>query len=281
MNADMRDKIVLVTGATAGIGRVTVLALAKMGARVVAAGRSEVKASAVTNEIRAAGGQADYLLADFSDLAQVRRLAEAFKQRYERLDVLINNAGAYFNRRRLNANGIEHTFLVNHLAPFVLTTALLETLKASQPARIVNVSSGVHVHATLDFDDLSFQRGYFGTKAYARSKLANILFTYELARCLEGTGVTANALHPGLVATDIWRTNFPFIGPAFKWLIGLHGLTPEEGADTIIYLAASPEVEGVTGKYFVRRQAAPSSALSNDEQAARRLWEESERLAHC
>jgi NAD(P)-dependent dehydrogenase (short-subunit alcohol dehydrogenase family) len=225
------------------------------------------------------GAAVHALVADFADLAQVERLAAQFKERFERLDVLVNNAGAYYNRRHPTPYGeMERTLVVNHLAPYLLTRRLLDLLRLSAPARIVNVSSGSHVYATLDFDDLGFRRGYFGMRAYARSKLANILFTYELARRLQGSGVTANAVHPGQVATDIWRTNFPLIGPLIQGAIRLTGLTPEQGADTLIYLAASPEVEGVSGKYFVRRKAVRSSPLSYDEAVARRLWQVSEEL---
>jgi NAD(P)-dependent dehydrogenase (short-subunit alcohol dehydrogenase family) len=174
--------------------------------------------------------------------------------------------------------GVEKTFLVNHLAPFLLTKLLLDLLQASPAARIVNVSSDAHHQDSMNFDDLGFSRGYFGMKAYARSKLANVLFTVELARRLAGTRVTVNAVHPGHVATDIWRTNFGVAGPALKWLMGRVALTPEQGADTVIWLASAPELEGVTGKYFAKRQEAKSSDVSRDEAVARRLWDESARL---
>lgn len=275
----MQGKLCLVTGATSGIGLVTARALAARGAAVIITGRSLVKAQEMVSQIRSETGNEtlQYLLADFSDLQQVWELAAAFKARYERLDVLVNNAGTYFNRRHIK-DGVEMTFLVNHLAPFLLTNLLLDVLKASAPARIVTVSSDAHKYDQMNFDDLSFERGYFGMRAYARSKLANILFTYELARRLQGTGVTANAVHPGQVATNIWRSNFGVIGPLLKWFIGLSALTPEEGADTVIYLASSPEVEGVTGKYFIRRQPAASSPLSYDEEVAVRLWKVSTAL---
>lgn len=275
----MHGKVCLVTGATSGIGRVTAGALAARGATVVITGRTPAKAQEAVAQITGETGNDSihYLLADFVDLQQVEEMAAAFKERYNRLDVLVNNAGTYFNRRHIK-DGIEMTFLVNHLAPFLLTNLLLEVLKASAPARIITVSSDAHKYDQMNFDDLSFKRGYFGMRAYARSKLANILFTYELARRLSGTGVTANVVHPGQVATNIWRTNFGIFGPLLKWLIGLSALTPEEGADTVIYLASSPEVEGVSGKYFVKRQAVPSSPLSYDEGVARRLWEVSKAL---
>ena len=276
----MRGKVCMVTGATSGIGQVTAAALAMQGAHVIVVGRNRAKAQQVVGEIRRQTGNDAvwYLLADFSDLQQVRELAAAFSAQYSQLDVLVNNAGTYFNTRHPAPGGVEMTFHVNHLAHFLLTNLLLETLTASAPARIVNVTSRAHEYDNMDFDDLGFERSYFGMKAYARSKLANLLFTYELARRLAGSGVTVNAVHPGGVATDIWRTNFPVLGPAIKWVMSLFALTPEEGADTLIYLASSPDVEGVTGTYFVEREAIASSPLSYDEQVAARLWEVSEQL---
>lgn len=276
----MRGKVCMVTGATSGIGQVTAAALAMQGAHVIVVGRNRAKAQQVVGEIRRQTGNDAvwYLLADFSDLQQVRELAAAFSAQYSQLDVLVNNAGTYFNTRHPAPGGVEMTFHVNHLAHFLLTNLLLDTLTASAPARIVNVTSRAHEYDNMDFDDLGFERSYFGMKAYARSKLANLLFTYELARRLAGSGVTVNAVHPGGVATDIWRTNFPVLGPAIKWVMSLFALTPEEGADTLIYLASSPDVEGVTGKYFVEREAIASSPLSYDEQVAARLWEVSEQL---
>jgi retinol dehydrogenase-12 len=276
----MQGKVCLVTGATSGIGKVTATALAAQGGAVIVAGRNQQKAEDTLHQIKSETGNESlhYLLADFADLEQVRHLAAAFKERFTRLDILVNNAGAFFNTRRKTPYGVEKTFLVNHLAPFLLTNLLLETLQESAPARIVNVSSDGHKLATMDLDDLGFKRGFSGMKAYGRSKLANIMFTYELARRLEGRDVTVNALHPGHVATDIWRTNFSIIGPALKWVMSLFSLSPEEGADNSIYLASSPEVEGVTGKYFVKREPAQSSPTSYDEGLARRLWETSENL---
>ena len=276
----MQGKVCLVTGATSGIGKVTATALASQGAEVIIAGRNQQKAEDTLHQIKSETGNVtlQYLLADFSDLEQVRDLAAAFKERFSRLDILVNNAGAFFNTRRETPNGVEKTFLVNHLAPFLLTTLLLDTLQASAPARIVNVSSDGQKLATMELDDLDFKRGFSGMKAYGRSKLANIMFTYELARRLAGGNVTVNALHPGHVATDIWRTNFSIFGPALKWVMSLFSLSPQEGADNSIYLASSPEVEGVTGKYFVKREPAQSSPTSYDEGLAQRLWETSEKL---
>lgn len=271
----MSGKICLITGSTAGIGKVTATALASQGAEVIIVGRNQPKTEGVAQQIKTEIGNPSvhYLLADFSDLQQVRDMATVFKDRYPRLDVLVNNAGAFFNSRIDTPYGVEMTFLVNHLSPFLLTNLLLNHLISSESARVVNVSSEGHKQDQMNFDDLGFAKRYFGMKAYARSKLANILFAYELARRLENTNVTVNALHPGHVATDIWKTNFSFLGPMLKWIMSLFALTPEEGAENTIYLASSPDVEGVTGKYFIKRQPAQSSAVSYDESLARMLWE--------
>jgi retinol dehydrogenase 12 len=267
----LSGKVCLVTGATAGIGKVTAAALAARGATLVLAGRSAQKTAAVAREIQSATGNpaVSCLLADFSDLRQVRELAEAFKRQYPRLDVLVNNAGAFFNTRKETAHGVEMTFLVNQIAPFLLTTQLLEL----KPARIINVASDAHRFDNMDFSDLSFKRFYFSFRAYARSKLANVLFTYELDRRFRKEGIHSNALHPGHVATDIWRTNFGALGPALKRFMQLFSLTPEQGADTLIYLASAPEAEGVSGQYFVRRKAVRSSPLSYNPELAARLWD--------
>jgi NAD(P)-dependent dehydrogenase (short-subunit alcohol dehydrogenase family) len=207
----------------------------------------------------------------------VRRLADDFKSHFSRLDVLVNNAGAVFLTRHESADEIEMTFGLNHLNYFLLTNLLLDMLIASAPARVVNVSSGAHNGARLNFDDLENKRGYNGMRAYGQSKLANLLFTYELARRLEGKGVTANALHPGFVASNFAKNNLGILKPLMS-LIQLGAISPEEGAQTSIYLASSPEVAGVTGKYFVKKKAVTSSTASYDEETARRLWDISARL---
>lgn len=277
----MTGKVCLITGATSGIGKFAAAGLAAQGADLVIAGRNAEKASQTVEWIRSTTGNhnVDCLLADFSDLSQVRQMAGEFNQRYPHLDVLVNNAGSFYNTHRETPYGVELTFLVNHLAPFLLTSLLLDTLGHSAPARVINLSSDAHKYGSLDFDDLDFRKeGYVGIKAYARSKLANILFAYELARRLANNGVTVNALHPGHVATDIWRNDFSFIGPALKWITGLFSLSPEQGAESTIYLATSPEVEGITGKYFNKLKLAASSPASYDEAPARRLWEFSEEI---
>lgn len=276
----MSGKVCLVTGATAGIGKAAAAGLAAQGAEVIITGRNPQKARECVEQIKSESGNQSiqYLLADFSDLQQVRDLAAAFKERCSHLDVLINNAGAFFNRRIETCHGVEMTFLVNHLAPFLLTNQLLDILQTSAPARIVNVSSDAHKYGRLNFNDLGFKHGYFGMTAYGRSKLANILFTYELARRLNGNGVTVNAVNPGHVATDIWKNDFSTLGPALKYVMSLFALTPQQGADTLIYLASAAEAEGITGQYFFERKAVPSSAPSQDEKTARQLWEISEGL---
>jgi retinol dehydrogenase 12 len=276
----MKDKVCLVTGATAGIGRETAVALAAAGAEVIVGGRDTQRAEeAVAYIVEKTGStKINYVLADFSDLNQVRAMANTVANKWPRLDVLVNNAGAFFNRRTLTEYGVEKTFLVNHLAPFLLTNLLMEPLLAAAPARIVNVSSDAHKYGSLDFDDLEMKRGYFSMKAYARSKLANLLFTYELARRIPAEKITINALHPGHVATDIWRTNFPLVGSVLKWVMGFIAISPEKGSETSIYLASSPEVAGTTGAYYDKRQSIESSPLSRDEELAGQLWEVCEGL---
>lgn len=270
----MSGKVCLVTGATAGIGKVTATTFASQGAQLIITGRNQQKTEQTRKEIEARTGNdsIQYLIADFSNLQQVRTIAELFSKDFSRLDVLVNNAGAFFNSRQETSVGVEMTLQVNHLAPFLLTNLLLEKLLESPSARIVNVSSEAHRQDKMDFDDLGFERSYFGMKAYARSKLANILFTNQLVHRLGDTSITVNALHPGHVATDIWKTSFKHFGPLLKWIMGLFALTPEQGADNTIYLAASPHVAGVTGKYFVKRKPTHSSPISRDMEVARRLW---------
>lgn len=280
MNNEMKDKVVLITGATNGIGKITALELAKKGAKVVIVGRNAAKTAATLSEIRSQSGNSgvDSLLADLSSQAQVRSLAEEFKQKYQRLDVLVNNAGAVFSQRQETVDGYEMTFAFNHLSCFLLTNLLLDLVKASAPSRIVNVSSAAHTFGPLNFDDLmSTHYGMAGFKAYGQSKLANVMFTYELARRLEGTGVTVNVLHPGVVNTGFGKNNQGIMNLALK-VFGLFSLTPEQGAQTSIYLASSPEVAGVSGKYFDHCKPVASSKASYDQAAQNRLWEISEKL---
>jgi retinol dehydrogenase 14 len=274
----MTGRVCVVTGATRGIGRATVEGLARQGASVVLVVRRNEDGLKVSREISAAGGpMPPFVSADLSSQASIRQAAEELKQRYPRLHVLINNAGMITRHRELTVDGIEKQFAVNHLAYFLLTNLLLDLLLAGAPSRIINVSSGAHAGATLEFDDLQGERGYDSTRAYSQSKLANILFTYELSRRLRGTGVTANCLHPGVIGTRL-LADYMGVPAAGGALARTFGATPEQGADTVIYLASSPEVEGVSGKYFERRRPRRSSPESYDEAAARRLWQLSEQL---
>lgn len=278
----MDGKVVLITGATNGIGKVAAQELAKMGASVLIVGRNPSKTRDVMREIQKASGNnnVDMLTADLSIISDIRGVAADFRERYDRLDVLINNAGAFFNERKSTPDGYERTFALNHLSYFLLTNLLLDMLKASAPSRVINTSSGAHMGATkgMNFDDLQGEKNYGGWGAYAQSKLANILFTNELARRLEGTQVTANSLHPGFVNTGFGKNNGGLIGAALNLVTPLMGRTPEKGAETLIYLASSPEVEGVTGKYFVDNKESSVSSAARDPEQARRLWEISEEL---
>lgn len=273
---NLSGKRIIVTGATAGIGEVTALELARKGAAVVLVSRNPEKCATTAERIRQETGnpEVDHLSADLSSQAEIRRLAAEFQSKYDRLDVLVNNAGAAFLERQLSVDGIEMTLALNHLSYFLLTHLLMDMLKASSPARVVNVSSNAHFKAALEFDNLQSGRSYSAYTAYKRSKFANILFTYELARLLRGTGVTANALHPGLVKSDIGKNVNWWVGLGWKIFTALSGgLTPEQGAQTSIYLASAPEVETVTGKYFVKQKETPSDPATYDQDAARRLWE--------
>src|SRR6266545_68115 len=272
----MNGKICLITGGTNGIGKSTAQGLARMGATVVIVGRNAQKTSRVVEEIRAASGNknVDSLLADLSSQQEVRRLANDFKSKYSHLHVLLNNAGGFFMRRQLSVDGIEMTFALNHLAYFLLTNLLLDTIKASAPARIINVSSGAHTSGKIEFDNLQGERDY-RPRAYDNSKLANILFTVELARRLEGTGVTVNALHPGFVATGFAKNNGKVIAALVSVFAPLVARSPVKGAETSIYLASSPNVEGMTGKYFYDSQVISAAPQATDMVVARKLWDAS------
>ena len=271
---DMTGKICLVTGSTNGIGKSTAFELARMGATVVIVGRDAQKTSEVVKEIRAASGNpnVDSLVADLSSQQEVRRLAHQFKNKYSQLHVLLNNAGAVFMQRQLSVDGIEMTFALNHLASFLLTDLLLDIIKASVPARIINVSSDAHASGKIEFDNLQGERSY-SPRAYENSKLANILFTHELARRLEGTGVTVNALHPGFVATGFAKNNGKVIAALVSIFAPLVARTPAKGARTSIYLASSPNVDGMTGKYFYDSQVISAAPQATDMVVARKLWD--------
>ena len=284
MGNEMQNKIVMVTGATNGIGFETARSLAAMGATLIGVGRNPQKCAEVAAQITQATGNAkvEFLVADLSVQAQVHQLAETFKHKYNRLDVLVNNAGAFFARREESADGIEMTWALNHLNYFLLTDLLLDVLKASAPARIVNVSSAAHTGAKgINFEDVGFKQGYSGWSAYSHSKLANVMFTYELARRLAGTRVSANALHPGFVATGFGHNNGGLMRTGMNLIQKIAAKRPEQGAETSVYLASSPEVEGVSGKYFDNKQAVKSSAASYDIGAAKRLWDLSETMVRA
>ena len=278
----MQGKICLITGSTNGIGKSTAQELARMGATVVIVGRNAQKTAQVVEEIRAASGNntVDSLLADLSSQQEVRRLAHDFKSKYAQLHVLLNNAGVTFTTRQLSVDGIEMTFALNHLAYFLLTNLLLETIKASTPARIINVSSDAHSGGKIDFDNLQGERSYSSFGPYGNSKLANILFTTELARRLEGTGVTGNALHPGLTSTGFGKNNPGLLMKIMGVVVPLIARSPEKGAATSIYLASSPEVQSITGKYFVDCKVTQPAPQAADRTVARRLWDVSAEMVH-
>lgn len=272
----MNGKTCLVTGANSGIGKATALGLSKLGAHVILLCRDQAKGEEACRDIiEGSGNQAvDLMLADLSSQQSIREFATHFKARYQRLDVLLNNAGLYLSKRTLTVDHLETTFAVNHLAYFLLTNLLLDTVKASAPARIVNVASSAHASA-IDFSNLQAERGYDGMEAYSLSKLANIIFTFELARRLEGTGITVNCLHPGVINSNLQRD----MGPAFQ-VMARTLASPTKGAETSIYLASSPDVANVTGKYFDNKRQTRPPSIANDAAVARKLWDVSAQLTH-
>jgi NAD(P)-dependent dehydrogenase (short-subunit alcohol dehydrogenase family) len=281
LKENMKGKICLVTGATNGIGKATAQALAQMGGTVVIVGRNAPKTAKLVEEIRTVSGNknVESLLADLSSQQEVRHLANEFKSKYSHLHVLLNNAGGYFLKRQLSVDGIEMTFALNHLASFLLTDLLLDTIKASAPARIINVSSNAHTSGKIELDNLQGERKYT-PRAYDNSKLANILFTMELARRLEGTGVTVNTLHPGFVATGFAKNNGRVIAALVSLFAPLVARSPAKGAETSIYLASSPSVESITGEYFYDSHVVSAAPQATDRVAARKLWDVSAKMVH-
>ncbi len=278
---NMSGKICLVTGGNSGIGKEAAVGLARLGATVAIVSRDKTKGEAAVSEIRSKSQNknVNLLVADLSSMDSVRQLARAFLEKYSRLDVLINNAGTYLPKRVATADGYEAVFATNHLSHFLLTNLLLDRLKASAPSRIINVTSDAHRGAEIDFEDLMQEKKYSAFKAYHQSKLANILFTYQLAKLLQGTGVTVNCLHPGVVRTGFGKD----MGGLFSMGVKLAGpfmMRPEKAAQALVYMASAPELERVSGKHFAKGKEKESSRESQDTGAAQRLWQVSEELVH-
>jgi NAD(P)-dependent dehydrogenase (short-subunit alcohol dehydrogenase family) len=276
----MEGKVCVITGATSGIGLIAAERLAARRARLVLVGRDPARGEATLAKLRERepGVQARMLYADLSRLSEMKRVAAEIAASEPKIDVLINNAGAVFTTRQVTPDGLELTFALNHMAYFVVTNSLLPNLRAADNSRIVSTASGAHRGQSLDFDDLQASRGFSGFKAYGRSKLANILFTRELARRIAGSGVTANCLHPGFVATRFGSGNGPLMRIGIK-IAMLTAVTPEQGAETIVYLASSPEVADQSGGYFYKKHPATPSAPARDDTSAARLWVETAKLA--
>jgi NAD(P)-dependent dehydrogenase (short-subunit alcohol dehydrogenase family) len=277
----MTGKTVLITGATNGIGKIAALELARMGASVAIVARNRSKGQAVLEEIARETNnvQIELFIADLSSMADVRKLAQEFMAKHATLDVLLNNAGAFYSERKLSADGLEMTFALNHMSYFLLTNLLLPVLKATPNSRVVSVSSAVHTSGKLDFANLQGEQKFNGWKAYSDSKLENALFTFALARRLAGTGVNANCLHPGFVKTGFGNGNSGIFSVVLGIAKNLFAISIEAGAQTMIHLASSPDVAGVTGKYFDKSKIVSSSAASLDQALQEQLWVHSEKLA--
>ena len=267
---NLKGKTAIITGASSGIGRVTALALAAEGTSLVLPVRNMEKGEAVKQEVikKTENTAVDLMPIDMASFDSIRRFAEQFKEKHDELHLLINNAGTWETKKRLTEDGIEMNFAVNHLAPFLLTNLLLDTIVASAPARIVNVSSAAHKQATMNVDDLEGKQRWSSMRSYSQSKLANIFFTRYLARELDGSGVTVNCLHPGVVSTALFDKMSGFM----RRLFGLFMISPEKGAETTIYLATSPGVEGVSGAYFAKKKQAKTSRHAKDMAVAEKLW---------
>jgi NAD(P)-dependent dehydrogenase (short-subunit alcohol dehydrogenase family) len=281
MTTNMTGKTVLITGATNGIGKIAALELSRMGATVCIVARNRSKGQAVLEEIRRETNnvQLELFIADLSSMADVRKLAQEFTAKHTTLDVLLNNAGAFYSERKLSADGLEMTFALNHMSYFLLTNLLLPTLKNTPNSRVVSVSSAAHTSGKLDFANLQGEQKFNGWKAYSDSKLENALFTFALARRLAGSSVTANCLHPGFVKTGFGEGNSGIFAVVLGIAKNLMAISVEAGAQTMIHLASSPDVAGVTGKYFDKSKIASSSAASLDQAVQEQLWAHSEKLA--
>jgi NAD(P)-dependent dehydrogenase (short-subunit alcohol dehydrogenase family) len=277
---DMNGKVCLVTGATDGIGKVSARVLAEKGAKVIIVGRNPEKSATVLAELKSSSGNEniDLLMADLAVMQEVRDLAEQVISHYDRLDILLNNAGGYFAKHELTSDGLERTFALNHMSYFLLTNKLMELLKSSAPARIVNVSSDAHYGVDMDFENLNGEQEYKAWKAYQKSKLANVLFTYELLKKVPAD-ITVNCLHPGFVATNFGHNIGGFFGPVLKIAQRISAIDPEEGAKTSIFLCSAPEVKGVSGKYFYKCQPKTSSRESRNMDTGKRLWQISSDIA--
>ena len=276
----MNGKVCLVTGSTDGIGKVSARVLAELGAKVIIVGRNPEKSAIVLAELKSISGNEniDLLMADLAVMQEVRDLAEQVISRYDRIDVLLNNAGGYFTKHEITSDGLEMTFALNHMSYFLLTNKLMELLKYSAPARIVNVSSDAHYGVDMEFENLNGEQEYKAWKAYQKSKLANVLFTYELLKKVPGN-ITVNCLHPGFVATNFGHNNGGFFGPVLKIAQRISAIDPEEGAKTSIFLCSAPEVKGVSGKYFYKCQPKISSRESRNMDTGKRLWQISSDIA--
>jgi len=282
--SEMKGKICIVTGSNSGIGKETALSLAKMGAHVVMVVRNQERGEKARLEIvkQTGNNSIDLMICDLSSMDSIRRFAQEFKRKYDRLDVLLNNAGAMFNKREVTPEGFERTLAVNYLGPFLLTHQLLDLLKSSAPSRIINVSSGLAKNGKVDLDDLQSEKNYAGTKAYARvrapvyanTKLMLMMFTYELARRLKGTGVTVNVLMPGFVATNLGKNSGSLSSSLMFKMVRPMQVSAKKGAETSVYLASSDEVKDVSGKCFAKKKEAPTCPASYDEPLQKRLWNE-------
>ena len=276
----MNGKVCLVTGATDGIGKISARVLAEKGAKVIIVGRNPEKSATVLAELKSSSGNEniDLLMADLAVMQEVYDLAEQVISHYDRLDILLNNAGGYFAKHELTSDGLERTFALNHMSYFLLTNKLMELLKSSAPARIVNVSSDAHYGVDMDFENLNGEQEYKAWKAYQKSKLANVLFTYELLKKVPAD-ITVNCLHPGFVATNFGHNIGGFFGPVLKIAQRISAIDPEEGAKTSIFLCSAPEVKGVSGKYFYKCQPKTSSRESRNMDTGKRLWQISSDIA--